>query len=597
MRISHKRFTKLSVLCIVLCTFVISACTPNSIAPDINNVPATNVSDFAKLMNDTFIDEVSSDLLTLNYTLAHPENYGITEYNTDYGELSLNSLGDDSEVIELLRTLKDFNYSELGEDEKLTYDILKKYLEIELEYSDLYLYPKTLSPTIGLSCQLPVVLAEYSFRKEQDVYDYLELISHTKEYFEYILQIEEMKSENGLFMMDEIADKIIDQCNSFIQNPDDNFLIGVFDEKIASMECFDNSKKNELSHQNKTLVKENVIKAYELLADGLTALKGTGKCDGGLCNYPQGDRFYEYLVKSDTGSNRSIEDIETLIDEYTLSALNSIATAMRLDYTIYETALDTHFDMTDPYEILEDLKERISSQFPELPDTTYTIKYVPESMGKYLSPAFYMSPAIDERYDNSIYINTYGRSDDDDIYTTLAHEGFPGHLYQAIYCNSKDLSPIRSILDYPGYMEGWATYVELLSYEFGALDKNVGKVLANNEMILLCFYAKCDIGVNYHGWNSDDIANYASGLLGQLSRDVIDDIYITMVAEPANYLKYVVGCLEFMELKNTAKEKLGDAFNPVDFHDFVLSIGPAPFDIINSRMDSWIFKQLNTLNK
>jgi uncharacterized protein (DUF885 family) len=592
---------KKSIICIMLCLCILTASgcyeglAVSKKTPDTASEEYDSLS-FSELMDEIFAQEVSSDLLTLNYSLAQPENYGIYSYNKNYGDTDLQNLGDDSEITSLLSKLKEYDYDTLTSDEKLTYDILKDYLETELEYSDLYLYAKTLSPTIGLTCQLPVVLAEFSFRKAQDVYDYIELLNSTGEYFDYILEIEKQKSDAGLFMTDEVADQIIEQADNFTCDPDNNFLIEVFNEKIDAMDCFSDIEKESLKEQNADAVKNNVICAYSSLAQGLAALKGTGKYEGGLCNYPEGDRYYEYLVKSGTGSDREISEIEDLIDTYMLKAYGSISTAVILNPDIYEKACNTTFELTDPYEILEDLKVRIASEFPQLPDTSYTIKYVPESLGDHLSPAFYMVPAFDDYTDNSIYINEYC-SDSSDIYTTLAHEGFPGHLYQSVYTNSKITSPIRSILNYPGYTEGWATYVELLSYEMGAIDEDIGKILSSNQMMVLCVYAKCDIGINYHGWSKSDLESYITDIFGDAGREAVDEIYIAMVSEPANYLKYVVGCLEFMELKNTACEKLGDAFNSVEFHDFLLSTGPAPFAIISSRMESWITKQLNTIRK
>lgn len=574
----------------MVCLLSLSGCTAKSASEPVEVYEYAHDS-FDAFIEDLFVNEVSGDSITLNYTLAHPETYGISSVEPSYGSMDLEHLDDDSQTIEAINTLKSFDYDKLSDDQKLTYDILLDYLETYLEYSDLYLYDKTLSPTIGLNCQLPVILAEYSFRTKQDVYDYINLLKLTDDYFNYLLELEKMKSEEGLFMTDDLALQVIEQCEIFTENPEENYLIEIFNDKINSMEVFSDTERNKLKEENEKAVLEHVVPAYTLLADGLRDLLGTGKYEGGLCNYPEGDAYYQYLVRSGTGSSRSIEEIEALIDDYMKLAYRQMGILLRDNPDILDYIDDASFCVEEPYAILEDLQERICDEFPKLPETNYTIKYVHPSLEDNLSPAFYMTPAIDDYNDNVIYINNSEEYAGQDLYTTLAHEGFPGHLYQMVYTNSKGISPIRSLISYGGYTEGWATYVELLSYEMGAMDKTMGSLLSANQLIILSVYAKCDIGVNYHGWTVDDISDYISSIFGELGDDVMQEIYDSMVSEPANYLKYVLGCMEFMELRTTAENALGDNFDPITFHDFILTTGPAPFEIIADRLDIWLGQQ------
>ncbi len=574
----------------MVCILALSGCTANTPSKSAEVYEYSHDS-FDSFIEDLFAREVSSDSITLNYTLAHPENYGIESVEPSYGSTDLEELDDDSQTIEAIKTLKSFQYDKLSDDQKLTYDILLDYLETYLEYSDLYLYDKTLSPTIGLNCQLPVILAEYSFRTQQDVYDYIDLLKTTDSYFNYLLELEKMKSEKGLFMTDDLAVQIIEQCEIFTENPEENYLIEIFNDKIDGMDAFSDTERSQLKEENKKAVLEHVIPAYTLLADGLEDLTGTGKYEGGLCNYPEGDAYYQYLVRSGTGSNRSIEEIEDLIDDYMKLAYRRMGAILRDNPDILDYIDDASFSVEEPYAILEDLQERIYDEFPKLPETNYTIKYVHPSLEDNLSPAFYMTPAIDDYDDNVIYINNSEEYAGQDLYTTLAHEGFPGHLYQMVYTNSKGIAPIRSLLSYGGYTEGWATYVELLSYEMGAMDESMGALLSANQLITLSVYAKCDIGVNYHGWTVADVSDYITSIFGELDESIMQEIYDAMVSEPANYLKYVLGCMEFMELRKTAENALGDNFDPAAYHDFILTLGPAPFEIIADRLDIWLDKQ------
>ena len=174
--------------------------------------------------------------------------------------------------------------------------------------------------------------------------------------------------------------------------------------------------------------------------------------------------------------------------------------------------------------ILTRLQEGISGTFPEAPDTVLEVKYVPEEMEDHLSPAFYMIPAIDNTEQNVIYINQAHMSDDLTLFTTLAHEGYPGHLYQTVYYESTDPDPIRSIMDFGGYVEGWATYAEMGSYYLTPLSKEQATLLQKNSSIILGLYALADMGIHYDGWSRMDTVAFFSNY-GITDAETVERIY------------------------------------------------------------------------
>lgn len=554
-----------------------------------NNPPTTDdnnpvVAAFDDFLNTVFLDEVTSDSITLNYSIADREIYGITDYAVGYGDLDLNALDDTSEIVDTLKSLKDFDYNKLTKEQRLTYDILKKSLESSLEYSDTYLYEKILSPTIGLQSQLPVILTEYSFRTTQDIYDYIELVKQTDEYFDYIMAIIKMQSDAGLFMEDYIADQIIDQCSIFIEDTENNYLLEIFNDKVMAFDGLTDEECRTLIEENKKAVLYNLIPAYEHIIEVLTELKGSNKYKGGLCNYPEGKRYYDYLIEDGVGTSRSIEELDELLTKYITKSFKEMGRVLATNENLYNTIDDYTFCVDEPYDILKDLEQRAVQDFPKLPPCTYTVKYVHHSLEEHMSPAFFMVPAIDEYDQNVIYINQLSVDEGQDIYTTLAHEGFPGHLLQNVYFLSTEPTPLRTLMNFSGYSEGWATYVEMQSYCMGGIDENVGKVLSNNSLITLCLYGKMDIGINAYGWTQKQLASFIEDYFGELDQEIIEEIYYTMIAEPGNYLKYIIGCLEFYELRDQCETALGENFSALDFHTAILETGPCDFDILNKEV-------------
>lgn len=585
----NKLKKNLGIVCCLLFLIAITLyfTTIKDVLNHTSNIKSTQAS-FDLFTNELFKSEVVSNTITLHYTLENPETYHIEDYPITFGSLSADSINEtNSKVNNCLKTLESYNYTNLTKAQQLTYDILHDYYLTISSNSDLVYYSEALSPTIGTQAQLPILLAEYTFHSEQDIVDYLTLLTQMDNYYSSIIDFENKKSELGLFMSNTVADDIISQCNDFIANIDDNFLIETFNTRIDSMDSLSDSAKSNYKLQNKSILYSDVIPAYQILINGLTSLENNCKNDQGLCYFENGQKYYEYLVKSSTGSSKSIFELKELLNTYMKKDLEQMAQIAANDPTIFATADSYCFDITDPGLILEDLKTKIASDFPTPPDVSYTVKYVDSSLSKHLSPAFYLTPPIDNITENSIYINPESNYSKIDLYTTLAHEGYPGHLYQNIYFNANNIEPIRNLLNYGGYSEGWATYVEMYSYQYANIDSNLATLLQLNNAVTLYLYANMDIGINYYGWNLQDTCDYLSDF-GFDDTNTVSEIYCAIISEPSNYLKYCIGYLEFLELKKTAEETLGSNFNIKDFHKFILDTGPAPFYIIEKYMDIWM---------
>jgi len=550
--------------------------------------PLKEQKSFDVYLNDLFRVEVQADSLSMNYSLASPENYGIKKTKTTLGEYSINHMRKDLSSSEnYLSRLLSYNYNLLTPDQKLSYAIVKKYLEQDLDFGDFMYYNECLGPTTGIQAQLPILLAEYSFYKKSDIDGYIKLLSCVYNYFQNIVEYEQEKSERGLFMSDAVAEQIIAQCKAFIDSPENNFLIQYFNEKITEYPGLSKKEISSYKAKNKEAVLTYVVPAYQMLIDALLNLMGTGTNDAGLYYYPEGQSYYECLAKYKTGSSKSMEEMINMLDTAIEDGLINITSLTISDPTLVDRYLAfTSFPITDPKAILADLKKDIAKDFPASAAVNCTIKYVPDSLSDYLSPAMYLIPPIDNYKDNNIYINGHDAKTLSMIYTTVAHEGYPGHLYQCVYFRSKNPAPIRNLMNFVGYDEGWATYVEMYSYHISGIDELLADFLEANNIVFLCMYARADIGIHYEGWTRLNVINYVNNFIED--DKIASAIYDKLLEEPAIYLPYAIGYLEIKDLRKKAESALGDKFVAKDFHKFLLDIGPAQFGIIEEYMDVWI---------
>lgn len=544
---------------------------------------------FDAYVDELFLEEVAENTINLHYTLAFPENYGISEYEVSAGNYSIEDMKKAHVMQEEIRKqLITCNVASLTQEQKLTYDVLLDFVETELAAKDLLLYEEVLSPIGGIQAEFPVVLAEYTFRSKRDIEDYLLLVSQVDEVFDEVIAFEEEKSKAGLFMADYAADAVIAQCGEFIAYPDDNYMLDVFEDKIDAFDGLSDEEKRVYKEQHYEIITTEVVEAYENLIDGLEELKGTGTNELGLCYYEDGKEYYEYLVRTSAGTDASIDELIGRTNREIGERLNEISVTAKEHPEAVQKLADYSFPLSEPKEILDDLIEKIKEDFPSPPDVNYTIKYVHPSMQESMSPAFYLKTPVDDISQNLIYMNEMYLYSGENLYTTLAHEGYPGHLYQNISTQSYERPLIRNLISYPGYSEGWATYVEFeYGYPYAGLDEELTELLVDNQMATLGIYARVDLGVHYEGWDRGKTAEYLE-VFGITNEAVVDEMFEMIVEQPANYLKYFIGYTEFMMLREEAEEMLGQEFEPVEFHQFLMEIGPAPFYIIDDYMEEWV---------
>lgn len=529
---------------------------------------------FRQFTKQLFCQELSLNTISLHYTLKNPKEYDIRENEVTFGTFPTDNKNLLASVENLEEVLKTFGYNKLSVENSLTYDVLKCYLNMTERDADYILYDEPMGLVSGVQTQLPVILSEYPFYEQSDVDTYLQLMKTTPEYFASLLKFEQKKSKAGLFMSDKMAEQVIEQCKAFRDMEENNYLYSTFAERVQTVTSLSDKQKSDYIQKNARMIKEYVLPAYDKLICEIEKLKGSGKNEQGLCYLPRGKDYYEQVVEASTGSMRSVEEIRDMTRRQMTEDLEAMERVMKISEKEVNASIPQN-----PTSILQDLQTKITTSFPKLPDTTYEVKYVPKAMQEHLSPAFYMIPAIDAYNENVIYVNEAQIGNTMALFTTLAHEGYPGHLYQTVYFANTNPDPIRTILNFGGYVEGWATYAEMCSYYLAPLTKDQATLLQKNSSIVLGLYTLADIGIHYDGWSREDaIAFYKKYGIGD--EDNINRIYDLILGSPGNYLKYYVGYVEFLELKKDWVKEYGSQASQKEFHKAVLDVGPAPFKVV-----------------
>ena len=570
---------------------------PEDILPSLSRPASAENSQtlFEELTGDIFRENAASSILDRHYLMAEPENFNLSKPESLYGNADLEGLQKSSDAIAgYLDRLNAIDPGSLSSEDQLDYQILKAYLETESTCQGLELYTQPLAPTIGVQAQLPILLAEYEFYREEDIDDYFSLLEGLGAYFDQILSLEQEKASQGLMMSDDAIDRVLDSCEPYLDSSENCVLAGTFLERLDRLNGLDSAKKENYVRRHEELIRTAFVPAYEKLMEGLSRLKGSAKVQGGLCRYPDGREYYRYLVYSSTYTScRDVTTLRKTIERRIERDFRELASIVARRQDLLDSLPDVSFALTEPHEILRQLMEQTALSYPAPICEDYTIRYVPKALEPVLSPAFYLTPPIDRDGSNTIYINQgSAASGQDHLFTTLAHEGYPGHLYQTTYFLSTDPSPFRHLLSFGAYTEGWATYVEMESYQMDeSLDQDLARLLALNSSITLGLHAYIDIMVNDQGWDISQIHNFITSYYDDPDQEFSAALYEAMVDNPSNYLEYYVGYLEFSDMREKAEEALGEAFDLMEFHRFLLDTGPAPFSVLRKGLERWIQEQ------
>ena len=538
---------------------------------------------FSEFCTTLFREEMKSNTMNLHFTLKDPKAAGIDSYEITLGSLSGDSPHNQARQLKKLsEELKKYSHRSLKGKDRLTCRLLSDYISRQQNLAAYPYYDEPLTPSGGVTSQLPVLLAEYTFRNTRDIKDYLGLLSQMDTYFLGILDYEQKKADAGLFMSDEACLKVIEGCEVFTEHPDDNFLIDTFSNRLNAMDGRTDTQKNAYLKQHSIVLSDHVIPAYSQMIKGLTMLLGRGHNNWGLCNFPKGKAYYEAVVSADTGCDDSVEDL-----------FSQIAKARREDLTFCQNLLENNPKLAsqspkpdaalkEENAMLSRLQKEILTDFPAPPQTDVEICHVDPALSEYLAPAFYITAPIDDISHNRIYINDAKNDTDIYYFTTLAHEGYPGHLYQTICTSSYGAPEVLSLLNYPGYTEGWATYTEMQAFYYAGLDQDLASLLQHNQAATLSLYATADIGIHYFGWEKEKNAAFWSEY-GVDDTATVKRITDLILEEPGNYLKYYVGYLKFRQMREQLALE-NKSFSVSAFLEAILRTGPSPFSVLEETV-------------
>lgn len=588
MKLSSLKYSIPCIFSLCFSLFFFTACSH----PSQNNTSSGDK--FDNFLTSCFREYVSSDTVTTHFKLAHPEAFGLSDQkNPCYEDFSPDQQKKNCQQAETFLTqLKSFDANELSEEDQFTRKVFRDFLEKQIASEEYILYASPLG-TNGLQSQIPVTLSEYSFEEEKDVQAYLSLVNQIPDFFSQIIRFEEARQQAGLVSPAFVFHNTIDQINQWLNcSEKENLLIETFDDKIQKVPDLSNDQKNSYIHNNRALIKQVVLPAFTQLKEQLKTLSSSDGLDrtsrDGICQYEKGKEYYQFLLSAGVGTQLSSEQCIQILENQLKETVSHLGSLTKENPDLYTEYLSAQPTLTDTRTILRSLREDTFIDFPEPPEVSFTLKEVPDALSSTSASAFYLLPPIDTTEENVIYINPK-RVDSSEQFSTLAHEGYPGHLYQNNYYLSTDPEPIRSLTRCNGYDEGWGTYAQLYSYQYmdfqdtdAQTTQLLRKLYRDNDILSLTLSSLSDLYVNTRSYHLEDLEQFLASY--GVPAENAQNIYTYVVENPANYLSYSIGWYELEQLRQTMEKKLGEGFDIHEFHQAVLDAGSCSFPLLSRQV-------------
>ena len=536
---------------------------------------------FSEFEDELFQEMMSEDYTTLHFSLRDYQKYGIEKPEVNIGDASWDEYEDSVEDCdEYLKKLQSFDYDSLSETEQKDYRTIAFYLERNKELNSYPYFDWAFNSAEGVIDNLLTTFTEFVFYEKEDIDDYLTTLASVPAYLDQCLENTKKQAAEGYFLTDAMLKETEDAIAKFVDKKDDNELIKIFDENIDAFDGLSAEEKEAYKKKNQEIVLNAYIPSYEKVAEELQKLKGARKADYNVSSLDGGSEYYAALARYKTSIDADMETILDICTQYIEKSVDELYDIMQNHSEVTEETLD--FDRAE--DVLSYLEGHLDA-FPALDKVYYNVQYLDPSVANDSIVAYYLSPPVDDMRDNVIKINGDNVSDVIDLYTTLAHEGFPGHLYQTNYYIQQQPSLLRTQLTMMGYQEGWGMFAEGQALHVSGLSEYASEYQKINIELNYVLSAAVDLGVNGLGWSTKDVSKYLDNL--DLNSSIAKDLYDFATLQPGTILPYGVGVAMFELLENKAKNALGNDFDQKAFNEVLLNDGNRPFEVVEDDVNAY----------
>lgn len=551
-------------------------------------------------------------------SLGFLESFGFRGHNAKLDDASPENADRLFENLENFKaSLQRYEDEDLDQSELLSKEIAMYLLDFAEQAKEYRHHTYPANQLFGFQNGFPSFMeAQHQVNSLEDAENYISRLQKLPTKFAQNTEGLIIRENKGIIPPRFVVQRVIDEISGFVNTPTiENILYVSLRDKLENAKDITDEQRDDVLSRAKSEIENSVYPAYQKLLEYLQGLALKAGDDDGFWHLPNGDKAYKLALKFFTTTDYSADYIHQLglqevariqseilqilaAEQYDVSAgFTSAMAALASNEEFYYEDSDAGREqiLRDYQTIIDEIDEGINEVFNIRPEAGMEVVRIPEFKEKTAPGAYYQQPSIGGSRPGRFFANLYDiKATPKYSMRTLAyHEGIPGHHFQiATAMELKGLPLFRKMSPFTAYTEGWALYTEQLAYEMGFQNDpfdNIGRLQAE---LFRAVRLVVDTGIHAKRWTREQAITYMIDNTGMAESDVIAEIerYIVM---PGQATSYKVGMIKILELRQKAKDALGDKFDLRDFHDVVLKNGAVPLDILESLVEQYIQDTLN----
>ena len=492
----------------------------------------------------------------------NPEKFGFDIKDATWGDfITVDQYPAEKQFYqEQLVKLLTINYDTLQGDDRICYDKLVFDIEETIygySYTAFEYYTMIFNYLVGPQSEILFILDVYSFDTVEDAEKYIALVKDIDRYYDLMCDYEETRAKLGFASSDDSYEEAAKSFDNLVKQKNDCFLYDTFEERLDNIKGLSASEKSRLISEHEKAMKEVAFPEFEECARRMRALKGSGGTDQGLCQFKGGDAYYAMLTRITTNNSATVQEsidalekrIKYVYDDYT-----RIATSGTSWYSEYSKHKYSKGSLEDN---LDFLRSSVKSDFPDIPAHQYYTMDVPKVFEENFSPAAYLGYHLDNFNANLIIINHKSADSDKDFGVTVAHEAYPGHMFQSLYTRAHTNHPYMYLSTSIGYNEGWAVYVENYSMRYfsGTGVSDAVKLVNYESDLSLLVSTRIDYGIHAENWSLKECVDYFKKFGFSVTEKSFKKYYTLIVTDPGYYAKYGMGYLWTQQIMDDMRAK------------------------------------------
>jgi len=576
----------LLILILVMSLFV--GCNKQETEEKSNEVEEVSLTESEKF--DVFLDRLAKEALensplTATFTLGDLEKNGLFELASQLDHIDLEQYVEDVDIIKAeLQELLAFNYDDLSKAQQINYELAKFNIDHSLAMSDFLYIENLIQPSAGVQVNFPLALMQIEFESKAEIDAFVLRVKEVPRLFDEVVDYEKERFELGYGLPGDLYDEVVEQIDAMLVEPKDYMMYLSFVDRIDAFEDLTNEERETYKTNYLDIVTNDLYPSFEALKTQALAMNGS-TATGSISEWPDGKEYYNELVKYKTSDELDVAGLEA----WALDEIAKITLEFQKLLSENPEILDMDFENVFPsYESLDDIYEIVNevykTEFYDYGVTFATENIIPEYLEEHLAAGFYFPITVDgEDYGNMfLQASDYDEVSEDTV-ILYYHENIPGHHLYYSYISKSDEPLFRKMNEYLTYEEGWASYVQNLSFAHMGLPEGLDTFFQLNMAYSNAFMVLIDIKLHYEGLSVDEVENEM--LVLGFDAEGAESSMNRMISKPGEMIHYMFGEYKMNQMKDTFIEIKGDNYDPKDFHDFILSHYGLPFYILETELD------------